>query len=162
MGTPRVRARLRKQFLKGRIAEGFFPITFKSHLQTFIEDSMLHGHLIPSLILLTSGFLTAQKKYSQVLNVRSLSIHSCLAQNITESRTQVPVFLCFAPSLFLLYFRHGSSKRILIVSAHNNKLSPVNASALGFKAPLVKICHVSPRILNCSIPLIVWLVFSAE
>lgn len=41
----------------------FPPITFKSCLETFIEDSILHKCLIPSLIVLFSGFLAAQTSH---------------------------------------------------------------------------------------------------
>lgn len=40
----------------------FPPVAFKSCLQTFTEDCILREHLIPSPILLASGFLTAHKK----------------------------------------------------------------------------------------------------
>lgn len=60
-GQTQGNSRLQWQFLKGKNAEGFFPITFKSCSQTFTEDCTLHEHLIPSLILLATGFLTARK-----------------------------------------------------------------------------------------------------
>lgn len=100
-GQTSIMARLRRQFLKGRDAEGFFPITFKSCLQIFIKDSHPSWTPHPITVFTCWWFSDSTKKYTLVLNVMSLSILSCSAQNIIESTTRK---FQSSPALPLCYF----------------------------------------------------------
>lgn len=161
MGRQRVTERLRRQFLKGR---WFFPITLKSCLQTFIEDTILHEHLFPSQVLLASGFLTAQKT-TLVLNDTSLSLLSCSAQNITERTTWV-VFslpLChlscilgmaalkgflmplltvshaaYSSVSFRCRFQNIARKNLPCISIYPKLLNPINSLACAFREKIKK------------------------